>query len=86
MSFTKGPSIVLTYEQVERLTDQLSDTEQLKLAEKLGRKLARTKLLDLILKMRPEKPVPEREILEAAKEARKRVAKRCRDASAMAGC
>ena len=81
MSFTKGPSITLTYEQVERLTDQLSDTEQLKLAEKLGRKLARKKLLDLIQEMRPEKPVPQREILEAAKEARKRVAKRRRDAS-----
>jgi hypothetical protein len=85
MSFTKGPSITLTYEQVERLTDQLTDTEQLKLAEKLSRKLAHRKLLDLIQEMRPAKAVPQREILAAAKEARKRVAKRRRDANAQGG-
>jgi hypothetical protein len=82
MSFTKGPSINLTYEQVERLTDQLSEPEQLKLAEKLSRKLARKKLLGLMEAMRPKKPVPQKEILAAARDARKRVQQRSRDASA----
>jgi len=82
MSFTKGPSITLTYEQVERLTDQLSEPEQMKLAEKLSRKLARKKLLDLVESMRPKKPVPQREILRASKEARERVQQHSRNGKA----
>jgi len=54
MTLTKGPSIVLTYEQIERLIDQLTEPEQLKLAEKLSRKLAHKKLLELIDSMRPK--------------------------------
>jgi hypothetical protein len=78
MSFTKGPSISLTYEQVEELASQLSEEEQLRLSRKLEKDLARRKLLDLMEEMRPKKPVPEKEILKAAKEARKRVAARYR--------
>jgi len=57
MSFTKGPSITLTYDQDEQLTEQLSQDEPFKLADKLSKKLARKKLLDLMDSMRPEKPV-----------------------------
>ncbi|MEX1132052.1 MAG: hypothetical protein WEC15_02405 [Flavobacteriales bacterium] len=73
MTFTKGPSIVLTYEQIEQLIDQLTEPEQLKLAENLCRKLARNKLLDLIDSMRPKKAVTANEIMKASKDARKRV-------------
>jgi hypothetical protein len=79
MSFTKGPSITLTYDQVERLTEQLSEDEQFKLADKLSKKLARKKLLDLMDSMRPKKAVPAEKILKAAKEARKNVQARKRD-------
>jgi len=79
MSFTKGPSITLTYDQVERLTEQLSEDEQFKLADKLSKKLARKKLLDLMDSMRPKKAVPAAQILKAAKEARKNIQARRRD-------
>jgi dihydroneopterin aldolase len=83
MSFTKGPSITLTYDQVEQLADQLSQEEQFKLADKLSKKLARKKLLDLMDSMRPQKPVAKKEILKASKEARKHVqARRRHEASA----
>jgi hypothetical protein len=83
MSFTKGPSITLTYDQVEQLTEQLSQDEQFKLADKLSKKLARKKLLDLMDSMRPKKPVSAKDIMKASKEARKNVqARRRNEASA----
>ncbi|MFT3885485.1 MAG: hypothetical protein QM724_08670 [Flavobacteriales bacterium] len=85
MSLTKGPSIsfTVTYEQVEQLASQLSEKERLKLTRKLEKDIARLKLLGLMDEMRPTKAVPEKEVLKASKEARKRVATRYRrDAAA----
>lgn len=79
MSFTKGPSITLTYDQVEQLTEQLSPDEQFKLADKLSKKLARKRLLDLMDSMRPKKPVPAKVIMKASKEALKNVQERRRN-------
>ena len=83
MSFTKGPAPNLTYEQVEHFAAQLSDDEQIKLAKKLEKDLARRKLLMLMDEIRPKKPVSEAEILKISKQVRKRVAARySRDAAA----
>ena len=79
MTFTKGPTISFTYEEVVDLAKQLSLEEQVKLTKELARK----RLLELVKEMRPRKPVPEKEILKASKLARKRVAARYRrDAAA----
>jgi hypothetical protein len=78
MAFTKGPSITLTYDQVEQLTEQLSQEEQFKLADKLSKKLARKKLLDLMDAMRPKKPATAKDIMKASKEARKTIQDRRR--------
>ena len=83
MLFTKGPALNLTYEQIEDLAAQLPADEQVKLARKLDKDLARKRLRDLFLEIRPKKPVPEAEILKVSKEVRKRVAARyLRDADA----
>jgi len=78
MSFTKGPSISLAYEQVEDLISQLSTGEKLRLAQKLDKELARQRLRELFDEIRPKKPVSEAEILKVSKQVRKRVAARYR--------
>lgn len=83
MSFTKGPSLNFTYEQIEDLAQQLPAEEQVKLARKLDKDLARERLRKLFDEIRPKKPVSEAEILKVSKEVRKRVAARYRrDAAA----
>lgn len=79
MSFTKGPSISLTYEQVEELVSQLSPTDKARLARKLDKELARKELRQLFDAVRPNKPVSEAEILKVSKQVRKRVAARSRN-------
>ena len=78
MSFTKGPTISLTYEEVLDLATQLSPDEQ----QRLTKELARKRLGELMDDMRPKKPVPQKEILKASKEARKRVQARRRNEAA----
>jgi hypothetical protein len=78
MSFTKGPSISLTYEQVEELVSQLNSDDKVRLAKKLDKELARKKLREFFDEMHPKKPVSEAEILKVSKEVRKRVAARFR--------
>lgn len=82
MSFTKGPSISLTYEQVEDLVSQLDAKEKQRLAKKLDKELARKKLRELFDDIRPKKPVSETEILKVSKQVRKRVAARYRSETA----
>jgi len=82
MSFTKGPSISLTYEQVEELVSQLGADEKQRLARKLDKELARKKLRKLFDEIRPKKPVGEAEILKVSKQVRKRVAARSRNEAA----
>ncbi len=74
MEFTQGPSITLTYEQVLELATQLSPEQQ----QELARELAQNRLKALVKEMRPKRPVPQKEVMKAAKEARKRVAARMR--------
>jgi len=83
MLFTKGPSLNFTYEQIEDLAAQLPPDEQVKLARKLDKDLARKRLRELFAVIRPKKPVRDAEILKVSKEVRKRVATRYRrDAAA----
>lgn len=82
MSFTKGPSINLTYEQVAELVSQLNPEEKQRLIQKLDKELARTKLRELFDEVRPKKPVGEAEILKVSKQVRKRVAARSRNEAA----
>lgn len=78
MTFTKGPTISLTYDEVLALATQLSPKEQQQLANELARK----RLGELMEEMRPKRPVPQKEIMRASKEARKRVQARHRRAAA----
>jgi hypothetical protein len=79
MSFTKGPSISLTYEQVAELVAQLKPEEKQRLIRKLDKELARMKLRELFDEVRPKKPVGDAEILKVSKQVRKRVAARSRN-------
>lgn len=82
MSFTKGPSISLTYEQVEALVSQLDASEKQRLVKKLDKELARKELRELFDEVRPRKPVSEAEILKVSKQVRNRVAASVRSESA----
>ena len=82
MKLNQGPSINLTYEQVEALASQLSPEEQLKLSLKLEKSLAREQLKELFKSVRPKRPVREAEILTVSADVRKRVQARFRRANA----
>lgn len=78
MVFTKGPSISLTYEQVEELVSQLGTEEKLHPAQKPDKELARKRLRGLFDEVRPKKPVAATEIVKVSKAVRKNVAARHR--------
>lgn len=78
MTFTKGPTISFTYDEVLALATQLSPKEQ----QRLTKELARKRMLELMDEMRPKKPVPQKEILKAARASRKRVQARQKDETA----
>jgi len=80
MSFTKGPSISLTYEQVEELVSQLNAEEKQRLAESLKREDVQADWDGIFAAIRPGQ-VPQREIDRVVKQVRaKRQARLRREA------
>lgn len=81
MSFTKGPSISLTYEQVEELVAQLDDRAKLKLAERMRKEKAAGDWDRIIAMIKPGQ-VSEKEVLKVGKGVRAKLqARRRREAA-----
>ena len=69
MSFTKGPSISLTYEQVEELVSQLDSREKERLAEALRKEGVKADWDRIFAAIKPGQ-VPQREIDRVVKKVR----------------
>ncbi len=80
MSYTKGPSISLTYEQVEELVSQLDAREKQRLAESLRKDGVKADWDEIFAAIKPGQ-VPQREIDRVVKNVRaKRQARLRREA------
>lgn len=84
MAFTKGPSISLTYEQVEELVGQLSQQEKVRLAKTLKSTGVKADWDSILAALKPGQ-VAEKEIDRVVKQVRSKRQTRLRRETAAGG-